>query len=269
MAPGSPAALGAPVRRRSSSEHHVRCDSAPPRARARGFIRLHSLSTQERYGSLPYKTLIKCLPLDLRASFPGEMPPMDDRILVIVVAVVVLLALEIIVLIVAAGGDFGKLGLAWLALRRAARDPDFAAKLTTMLEPTTAQAPARPSGVPLRLLALLQREGRLLDFLMEDIHSYPDAQIGAAVRDIHRQCQAAVHEHLDLQPVIDKPEGSAVEVSAGFDPSAIRLVGNVTGQPPFRGTLQHHGWRVKDINLAPPPEGQDELVLMPAEVELP
>jgi hypothetical protein len=194
---------------------------------------------------------------------------MDDRILVIVISVVVLLVLEAIVVIVAAGGDFGKLGLAWRAMRRAVRDPDFGTKLATMLEPAAAQAPARPSGVPLRLLALLQREGRLLDFLMEDIQSYPDAQIGAAVRDIHRQCQAALKEHLELQPVLDKPEGSSVDVSAGFDPSAIRLVGNVTGQPPFRGTLQHHGWRVKDIKLTPPPEGQDELVLMPAEVELP
>lgn len=193
---------------------------------------------------------------------------MDDRTLVVILTVVILLVLEAIVLIVAAGGDFGKLALAWRTLRRAG-DPDFRTKLTTMLEPPTAQAPARPSGAPLRLLALLQRDGRLLDFLMEDIQSYPDPQIGAAVRDIHRQCQAALKEHLDLQPVLDKPEGSNVEVSAGFDPSAIRLVGNVTGQPPFRGTLQHHGWRVKDIKLTPPPEGQDEFVLMPAEVELP
>jgi hypothetical protein len=58
-------------------------------------------------------------------------------------------------------------------------------------------------------------------------------------------------------------------VPAGFDPSALRLVGNVTGEPPFRGTLQHHGWRVQEIHLAPPPEGQDPMVLMPAEVELP
>jgi hypothetical protein len=60
-----------------------------------------------------------------------------------------------------------------------------------------------------------------------------------------------------------------VEVPPGFDPSAIRLTGNVTGQPPFRGTLQHHGWRVKDYTLQPAPQGQDEFVIQPAEVELP
>ena len=108
-----------------------------------------------------------------------------------------------------------------------------------------------------------------MDFLLEDIQAYPDAQIGAAVRDIHRQCQAALKEHVTLEPVLPQGEGATVEVPAGFDPSAIRLVGNVTGQPPFRGTLQHHGWRVQELRLAPPPEGQDEFVLMAAEVELP
>jgi hypothetical protein len=122
---------------------------------------------------------------------------------------------------------------------------------------------------PLRLLALLQREGRLLDFLLEDISAATDDQIGAGVRELHRQAQAVIKEHLVLEPVLAKSEGETVEVPAHFDPSAIRLTGNVTGQPPFRGILQHHGWRVKNYTLPAPPEGQDLLVLAPAEVELP
>jgi Domain of unknown function (DUF2760) len=129
-------------------------------------------------------------------------------------------------------------------------------------------APPKPSGAPLRLLALLQREGRLLDFLMEDVQGYQDAQIGAAVRDIHRNCRKALQDHLVLEPVLKESEGASVTVPAGFDPSAIRLTGNVTGQPPFTGTLQHHGWRVKELKLAAPPTGQDEFVVQPAEVEL-
>lgn len=129
--------------------------------------------------------------------------------------------------------------------------------------------PPKPSAAPVRFLALLQREGRLVDFLTENIQAYDDAQIGAAVREIHRQCQAALQEHLDLEPVMAQEEGAAVEVPAGFDLSAVRLLGNVTGQPPFRGTLVHRGWRVKQIKLAPPPEGQDEFILQPAEVQLP
>lgn len=162
--------------------------------------------------------------------------------------------------------DVKKEGLAWEAFGRIGSDPDFAKKVSALLNPPPPST--RPSGTPVRFLALLQREGRLLDFLLEDVQSYPDAQIGAAVRDIHRKCQGALKEHLVLEPVLAQAEGSKVEVPKGFDPSAIQLTGNVSGQPPFNGTLQHHGWRVKAIKLAPIPEGQDDLVLMPAEVEI-
>ncbi len=194
------------------------------------------------------------------------MHPVVLALLIVAGAVVVCL----LVVVAAAGGDFGRVRLAFKAEWRVLRDRALAERLRSLLEaPATPAAPPRPSGAPLRLLALLQREGRLVDFLMEDVQAYSDEQVGAAVRDIHRQCRAALAEHLDLQPVLNQAEGSPVEVTPGFDPSAIRLTGNVTGQPPFRGTLQHHGWRVKSVKLAPPAEGQDEFILAPAEVELP
>jgi hypothetical protein len=148
---------------------------------------------------------------------------------------------------------------------RMKQDPDLAARIEAALAPPK---PPRPSGEPLRLLALLQREGRLLDFLLEDIQAATDEQIGAGVREIHRGCHKALAEHLVLEPVLQGQEGAEVEVPAGFNPSAIVLVGNVTGQPPFRGALRHPGWRVKEIKLAKPAEGQDEFVVQPAEVEL-
>jgi hypothetical protein len=146
----------------------------------------------------------------------------------------------------------------WLATKRPAAPA----------EPPKPAAPPKPSGAPLRLLALLQREGRLLDFLMEDVQAYSDAQIGAAVRQIHNDSRKALQEHLTLEPVMTEAEGAPVTVPAGFDPSAVRLTGNVTGQPPFRGTLRHPGWRVREIKIGPPPAGQDEFVVQPAEVEL-
>jgi hypothetical protein len=169
----------------------------------------------------------------------------------------------------AAGGDFKRVGLSCKASWRVLRDPDAAAKVEALLGPPKPTTPPKPSGAPLRLLTLMQREGRLLDFLLEDIGAYPNEQIGAAVRDIHKSCQHALKEHLVLEPVLSQPEDADVDVPAGFDPSAIRLTGNVTGQPPFRGKLLHHGWRVKEIKIAAPPEGQDEFVVQPAEVELP
>jgi hypothetical protein len=118
------------------------------------------------------------------------------------------------------------------------------------------------------LLALLQREGRLLDFLQEPIDAFSDEEIGAAVRDIHKGCRKAVLEHFELGPVLPGSEETPVSVAAGFDPSAIRLVGNVRGEPPFRGTLRHHGWRSTACTLAPPPRTFDRSVVAPAEVEL-
>jgi hypothetical protein len=187
------------------------------------------------------------------------------------IGVAATLAALFLFLVILSGGDFPHLGLGIRCLVRILRDSGVADKVQLLISPPPPEPPkpSRPSGVPLRFLTLLQREGRLVDFLTEDIQAYDDAQVGAAVREIHRQCQQALREHLELEPVLTQEEGSAIEVPAGFDPSAIRLTGNLTGQPPFHGTLIHRGWRAKTIKLAAPTEGQDELILHPAEVELP
>jgi len=119
----------------------------------------------------------------------------------------------------------------------------------------------------LRLLALLQQEGRLVDFLEEDIEPYDDAQVGAAVRAIHAGCRKALHERMRIARIFSEEDGAAVEVPSGFDAGQVRLTGNVHGQPPFRGTLQHGGWRASDIAL-PRTSGVDASVLAPAEVEV-
>jgi len=134
--------------------------------------------------------------------------------------------------------------------------------------PSAPPPPSKPTAEPLRLLALLQREGRMVDFLLEDVQGFSDQQIGSAVREIHRKCAKVLSDHLMLAPVLPQNEGEQAIVPVGFDPSSIRLVGNVAGQPPFTGIVAHRGWRVTQIKLSPPPPGQDEHVIMPAEVEL-
>jgi uncharacterized protein DUF2760 len=129
------------------------------------------------------------------------------------------------------------------------------------------EAPATdPSAPALRLLALLQQDGRLIDFLQEDIDAYEDAQVGAAVRSIHAGCRKTLHEHLSLDRIYAADEGSPITVEKGFDPNAVRLSGNVTGQPPFTGTLQHGGWRVTKVSL--PDATTDPAIVAPAEVEI-
>lgn len=195
---------------------------------------------------------------------------MDQPAVVAAISVVGTVVVLLLLGFLMAGFDGRRFGIGWRAFTSALRDAAFANRVEPLLTAPAATAPTAPkfSGVPVRLLAVLQREGRLLDFLLEDIQTYPDAQIGAAVKDIHRKCHAAIKEHLVLEPVMTQSEGATVEVPAGFDPSAVRVTGNVTGNPPYRGTLQHHGWRVKELKLADPPEGQDERILMPAEVEV-
>jgi hypothetical protein len=189
-------------------------------------------------------------------------------VLVTLGAVVLLLLL---VLLVVGRGSLAQLGSAWQAFRRVLGDPAVAAKVQPLLGPAAPaeQKPAKRSAEPLRLLTLLQREGQLVDFLMQDIQSFTDEQVGAFAREMHRKARGVIQTHLVIEPVMPQNEGDTVQVPPGFDPSAVRLFGNLTGQPPFNGTLKHAGWRVKDLKVPTPPEGQDEFVLAPAEVDLP
>ena len=120
----------------------------------------------------------------------------------------------------------------------------------------------------LQLLALLQREGRFVDFLEEDVSGFADAQIGAAARVVHEGCRKAIREHFPLEPVRAEEEGSKVRIEKGFVAHAVRLTGNVTGEAPFTGTLAHRGWRVKEVKLPRMTEGHDATVVAPAEVEV-
>lgn len=118
-----------------------------------------------------------------------------------------------------------------------------------------------------QVLALLQRDGRLVDFLMEDLAGYPDAQVGAAVRDVHAACRAALERYLTLAPVIDRQEGETVTIQKGTDPARIKVVGNIAGGPPHSGVLRHRGWDAARVELPSLPQS-GRSVIAPAEVEI-
>jgi Domain of unknown function (DUF2760) len=120
----------------------------------------------------------------------------------------------------------------------------------------------------LQMLALLQRDGRLIDFLAENISAYPDAQLGVAARTIHENCRQVLDQYVKLEPIVNSEEDQPVTVPAGFDTAAIKLIGNVAGEPPIRGVLRHKGWRVKEVNLPPLSQATGRMVVAPAEVEL-
>ena len=181
-----------------------------------------------------------------------------------------------------------RLWFAWVCLFRVLFDGVFAGRVRALDIPQadenvsdtaerdlTARATTEPDGTDaapsndaaLQLLALLQREGRLIDFLQQDVTAFPDADIGAAARVVHDGCKKALAAHFDIKPVRGEREGGPVTLEV-VEPNAVKLVGNVSGTAPFRGTLRHRGWRVESLRLPKLVAGYDPYVLAPAEVEL-
>ncbi len=139
-------------------------------------------------------------------------------------------------------------------------------------QPTAKPAPAvraaQPSDGALQILGILQRDSRLIDFLMEDIAAYSDDQVGAAVRDLHQQCRDSLNRYLHLAPVIDAVEGSPTKLETN-DPSVVKLLGNVPASgKASSGLLRHKGWKADQIDLPPLPPGSNASVIAPAEVEI-
>ncbi|GAB6097925.1 hypothetical protein JCM14469_41790 [Desulfatiferula olefinivorans] len=165
--------------------------------------------------------------------------------------------------------------ITWLGLRAAAKKA---------LAGTVSAAVPKKAGAPdaeealieenarkrlfLHLIAVLQKEGRLLDFFNEKLDQYDDDQIGAAVRQIHENCAKALSRYLSLSPIIETSEGDTVTVPPGFDPAEIRLTGKVVGNPPFDGTLRHKGWKVDKLEIPTLSRQDNPAVLAPAEVDI-
>lgn len=120
----------------------------------------------------------------------------------------------------------------------------------------------------LKLLSLLQREGRFVDFVEGDLSPYSDGEVGAVARAVHEGCRGVLRAHAPVEPVRREDEGVRVTLSEGFSADEVKLVGNLSGKPPFVGTLRHRGWRAKEC-LLPVSVGESvNFVVAPAEVEL-
>lgn len=176
---------------------------------------------------------------------------------------------------------FNRLTLALRVFGRILIHDEFAENLLRLergeLDLSTPAVPELPKPAALRqtlpdsalqLLALLQQEGRFVDFLKENVTAYSDAEIGGAARVVHEGCYKVIRDHFQIDPVRSETEGVQLTLPSGFDAAAVRLTGNVVGQPPFVGTLMHRGWQVTAIKLPKLAEGHDVRVLAPAEVEL-
>lgn len=128
-------------------------------------------------------------------------------------------------------------------------------------------AAARDRGA-LMLLALLQREGRFVDFVQQEVTEFDDEQVAAAARVVHEGCRRALRDHVTFVPVRGEQEGDRVVLAEGYDVGANKLVGNVTGKPPYKGTVQHRGWRAAKLKLPQEVGAHDATVVAQAEIEL-
>ncbi len=155
----------------------------------------------------------------------------------------------------------------WLAIKaffKALKEPEKAIQFVE--EPVSKVDKSDPSH--LRLLSILQESGRMIDFLKEDITSYSDAQVGAAVRKIHHDCGKSLEEFVAIRPIMDEAEGSVITISAGYNPSEIKIVGKVDDTFPLNGHIIHRGWKACKRSLPKKSGVQAGELLSPAEIEV-
>jgi hypothetical protein len=167
-------------------------------------------------------------------------------------------------------GFADRLKIAWRILTNA----EFATDVIEGVEELEASRkrpeppPERVHASGLMLLSAFQREGRLVDFLHQEVAGFSDEDIGAAARVVHTGCRKVLKQFLHLSPAVPGAEGGPMIVPSGFDPQRVRLTGNVSGQPPFRGTLTHHGWVASEVRMPETSDVIDPRVIAPAEVDL-
>jgi hypothetical protein len=167
-------------------------------------------------------------------------------------------------------GIWDRLKMAWRVVvdSEYASDIDEGLNYLSSNRTKSAAPPERLHASGLMLLAAFQREGRLVDFLQQDTAGFSDEEIGAAARVVHSGCRKTLQQFFLLAPATHGAEGAPMSVAAGFDPERIRLTGNVSGRPPFKGVLKHHGWIATEIRMPAVSEALDPRVIAPAEVEL-
>ena len=119
-------------------------------------------------------------------------------------------------------------------------------------------------------VSLLQEKGRLVDFLMEDVTPYDDKQVGAAARVVHQGCREVLNDSFKITPISQEEEGSRITVPAAYAADEYRLLGKISGDPPFTGTLLHKGWKTESVKLPRILKSDEKHLpsIAPAQVEL-
>ncbi|MFT5085031.1 MAG: hypothetical protein ACI9Y1_003088 [Lentisphaeria bacterium] len=151
---------------------------------------------------------------------------------------------------------------------KSSNDSDAQTVTATPAPPERPQLNEASPDTALQLLALLQQEARLIDFVKEDLGSFSDADIGAVARVVHEGSRKTLDSYFTLEHVRNEEEESRIRVELGFNAAEIRLTGKVVGSAPFTGTLIHRGWKASEVQLPKLAPSHDTRIIAPAEVEL-
>ncbi len=165
----------------------------------------------------------------------------------------------------------GAIALAtWLALKAATGKPPSSAP-----SPAPSTEPAAPPRMTaeaevITLLGLFQEKGRFIDFLMDDVTAYSDAQVGAAARVVHQGCKTVLKEHIDIEPISTEAEGKHIDIPQDAPSAHYRFVGKVTEASPRSGTLVHKGWKAGSVRLPRTLKPDDASLppIAPAQIEV-
>lgn len=213
------------------------------------------------------------------ATSPGDRTDIPKKTLPVKFAATLLVMLNAALLVPAATPYLpyiviGSLFLAIVVLALAIANPALPEPPVTAVAEAVKPAPQpeQPKTIPhaeaVMLLGVLQEKGRFVDFLMEDLTPYSDADVGSVARTVHQGCKAAMNEHFQVEPVRPEGEGATLTLPAGYPADEIRLSGNLGGNAPFTGTIVHKGWKAKEVKLPRVLHSDHLPVIAPAQVEV-
>lgn len=144
----------------------------------------------------------------------------------------------------------------------------LSAKKNDHNQPSTAPKTKEQEQSAKQLLAILQQQGRFVDFIYTNIDHYSDAQISAAARILHQGCQKALKRHCKINAIRSEIEGDTIVLEHQFDRHSIHLTGNIQNQDNFRGNLIHKGWKIDDLALPVLSDNANPNIIQPAEIEV-
>jgi hypothetical protein len=151
-----------------------------------------------------------------------------------------------------------------LALEGKEAEPRLTEQKTVAPAKLSTPEPARSEA--LTLLSTLQREARFLDLVQEPLDGFQDAQIGAAAREVLRDCKKTLDRMFGIGPLSDEAEGAECELEANPSPARYRLVGKSAGSS---GSIAHRGWKATCCNVPSWNGSRNEAwILAPVEIDV-